>query len=210
VDHQITYGQVHIVDSALPQQMFDQLLSDAHRRIGWSYGWNTPANPSSRYWHHEIGRGNKLNAEDITHNVLRHPLPAFGFYLSWLRKNLVPQSTKVVRCYLNAHTYGTDGWPHTDTDRDDELTAVLYLVPDWQPGWAGETVVFDRNEVDIEAAVLPKANRLLVFPSDRLHAPRPLSKTYGGLRVVLVVKLAPPEGGSAFFSQRDAEQQSKE
>jgi Rps23 Pro-64 3,4-dihydroxylase Tpa1-like proline 4-hydroxylase len=100
----------------------------------------------------------------------------------------VPADTKILRFYLNAHTFGTDGWPHTDADRPNELTTILYLTQQWRPEWCGETVVFNKNG-DIEAAVMPRANRLLAFPSDRLHSPRPLSKSFEELRVVLVVKM---------------------
>jgi hypothetical protein len=62
-------------------------------------------------------------------------------------------------------------------------------------------VVFNAKG-DIKSAVLPRPNRLLSFPSDRLHAPRPLSKAFEGLRVVLVVKLGSPDGlGTSFARQ---------
>jgi hypothetical protein len=119
----------------------------------------------------------------------------FQQYLDWLTANVVPPGTRVLRFYLNAHTYGTDGWPHFDTERPGELTSVLYLVPDWDAGWAGETVIFGADGKDIEVSSLPRRNRLIVFPSDRRHGPRPLSRAYNGLRVVLVVRLAPPAPG---------------
>jgi SM-20-related protein len=196
---QIRYGSVQIFDDALPQDLYKELLL-AKRRVGWQWGWNTPSNSDSRYWHHEVGRGRKANTEDVSHFVRQHPIAAYARYMDWLRTHLVPADTKVLRFYLNGHTYGTDGWPHTDTDRGEELTGVLYLNAEWKPEWCGETVVFDGNG-DIEAAVLPRANRLLVFPSDRVHAPRPLSKAFDGLRVVLVVKMASPSGRGADFTR---------
>jgi Rps23 Pro-64 3,4-dihydroxylase Tpa1-like proline 4-hydroxylase len=90
---------------------------------------------------------------------------------------------------MNAHTFGTDGWPHTDTDRTGEQTAILYLNDEWKPEFCGETVIFNQHG-DILVSVLPKPNRILAFPANLLHAPRPLSKEYAGLRVVLVVKMA--------------------
>jgi len=197
---QIEYGKVQVFENVLPVELYKELLL-ATRLIGWQFGWNTPSNPNTRYWHHEVGRGRKENTKDISENVKKHPLQVFSLYQDWLRTHLVPPDTKVLRFYLNAHTYGTDGWPHTDTDRGEELTAVLYLNPQWRPEWCGETVVFD-SKGDISAAVLPRANRLLTFPSDRLHAPRPLSKAFEGLRVVLVVKLGPGIGGGEFFDRR--------
>jgi SM-20-related protein len=195
----IEYGPVQVFDDRLPEPLFHALLQAAGR-IGWRFGWNTPSNPHSRYWHHEVGFGDKNNTTDVSAMVRQQPLAAFVDYMDWLRNHLVAPDTRVLRFYLNAHTYGTDGWPHTDTDRGEEITTVLYLAPPWQPAWCGETVVFDANG-DIEAAVLPRPNRLLSFPSNRLHSPRPLSKAFEGLRVVLVVKLGAPDGRGASFSR---------
>lgn len=181
-------ANIEVHDNIIPEDLYQGLM-EASANIQWSFGWNTPANPSHKYWHYEIGIGDKHNTLDISHNVRNHPNPVWAQYMDWLLEHVSPQA-KVLRYYLNAHTYGTDGWQHTDTDRKGELTGVLYLTDEWKIEWVGETVIFDEHG-DIEKAVLPKRNRLLTFPSDRLHAPRPLSKEFEGLRVVLVVKLAP-------------------
>ena len=194
----IRYGNVQIFDDLLPVDLYRKLLGTLPR-IPWRFGWNTPSNPNHRYWHHEVGNGSKSNMEDVSDNVRRHPAKVFAEYQEWLLGALVPPETKVLRYYLNAHTFGTDGWPHTDTDREEELTTVLSLTSQWKPEWCAATVVFARKK-DIEAAVLPRPNRLLAFPSDRLHCPRPLSKAFEGLRVVLVVKLGAPTGKGSFFN----------
>lgn len=188
------HGEVQVLDDVVPAELYRDLL-DASARIGWRFGWNTPSNPTQLYWHHEVAGGRKSNVEDRAAEVLRHPVKAFAAYQDWLRTQFVTSEARILRFYLNAHTYGTDGWPHTDCDRPGEVTTVLYLTPTWQPGWGGETVVFNQAG-DISHAVLPRTNRLLAFPSDWLHAPRPLSRAFAGLRVVLVVKMGVPEPGS--------------
>lgn len=187
---------VNIYDDCVPDEMYVKLLR-ASQAVGWRYGWNTPSNPEARYWHHEVGYGNKQNTQSVVGRVREHPAKIFSEYQDWLLGHL-PGGSKILRFYLNAHTFGTDGWPHTDTDRKGERTAILYLNPKWQPAWGGETVIFDANG-DVAQAVLPRRNRLMVFSSDTLHAPRPLTRAYTGLRVVLVVKIGfesedkPPE-----------------
>ena len=195
----IAYGPSQVFDDCLPESLYQSLLSGAGR-LGWRFDWSTPTNPHSRYWHHEVGYGNKQNTVDVTDRVRKHPLQEFGQYIDWLRSHMVSPGTRILRFYLNAHTFGTDGWPHTDTDRGEELTTILYLTPGWQPEWCGETVVFNAQR-DIETSVLPRQNRLLSFASDRLHSPRPLAKAFGGLRVVLVVKMGSPDGLGASFSR---------
>lgn len=192
VELELLYSKPQVFDNVLPQQLYDQLV-DATRKIGWQFGWRAPGNSDARYWHHEVGFGEKANVEDVSARVREHPLKPFVEFMDWLRSNLVPPETPILRYYLNGHTYGTDGWPHTDTDRTDELTAILYLNPEWRGEWGGETVVFNEHG-DIAGSVLPRANRLMTFPSNLLHAPRPLARACGALRVVLVVKLGPPGG----------------
>jgi hypothetical protein len=182
--------EVQVLDDCLPETLYQELHLAASR-VGWRFGWNTPSNPTQMYWHHEVAGGSKNNTEDRSAEVGRHPLQAFAAYQDWLRTHLMPEGSRTLRFYLNAHTFGTDGWPHTDCDRPGEVTTVLYITPAWQPGWGGETVVFD-SKGDISHAVLPRPNRILCFPSDRLHAPRPLSRAFGGLRVVVVVKMGLP------------------
>ena len=201
VEVTIEYGKIQVFDDLVPQDIYDRLNRTA-RSVRWQFGKSTKENPHARYWHFEIAGGQKANVEDKAEVVAAHPIKAFGEFQDWLRRTLVPPDTLVLRFYMNAHTYGSDGWPHRDTDRGDELTVVLYLNREWCPEWCGETAVFDANGSDIEAAVLPRPNRLLVFPSDRLHAPRPISRAYSGLRVVLVAKIAPARGGSEFFGGR--------
>jgi SM-20-related protein len=190
VNASVTDGNIHVLDDRVPDALYEQLLV-LSENLRWRFGKTTSGNTQTRYWHHDIGTGQKTNADDIAHHVRSHRLPVFGEFLDWLL-GVVPADTRTLRFYFNAHTYGTDGWPHTDTDRMNELTTVLYLTRNWDDGWAGETVVFDRDARDVEVAALPRRNRLVVFPSDRRHGPRPLSRAYNGLRVVLVVRLAPP------------------
>jgi 2OG-Fe(II) oxygenase superfamily len=182
------YLKIKVRDDAIPPLLYQELL-DVSAELEWKFGWSTRSNPAMRYWHHEVGHGSKDNIDDISHQVDRHPSRIFSFYLSWLRAHIVPAEAKLLRFYLDAHTYGTDGWPHTDSERADDLTVVAYLNAEWKPEWGGETVVFDASH-DVVAATLPRPNRLLTFPSNLLHAPRPVSKVFSDIRVVLVVKFA--------------------
>ena len=105
----------------------------------------------------------------------------------------------LLRAYINGYTYGTDGYSHTDDSwinkihGNDKLseTVIVYLNDNWNIDWAGETVIFDDSK-EIEASVLPKYGRVLVFDSNKLHAARPLSRTCKSLRTVLVFKTIDP------------------
>jgi Rps23 Pro-64 3,4-dihydroxylase Tpa1-like proline 4-hydroxylase len=193
----LAYDTVQVFDDAVPADLYADLAQIAPN-LRWTFGWRA-AIAEARYWHHEVAGGGKHNTQDMTDNVRRYPIPVFARYVDWLRAEMAPAETSLLRLYLNAHTFGTDGSPHTDTDREREITLVLFLNRGWKPEFGGETVVFDAAG-EIEKSVMPKENRLLAFPSDRLHAPRPLSKIFGGLRMVLVAKLGIAEGERASLS----------
>lgn len=184
----IDLDEPQVIDEAIPVDLFETLL-DVCDGVGWRYGWSFDNQPNIQYWHHEVGYGLMSNREDITANLTQYPSDVFLRYDKWLRSWLVPQNSSLLRCYLNAHTFGTDGAPHTDSDRPDDLTVVAYMAREWRSEWAGETVVFDHDG-DIALSAMPKPRRLMIFPGNRIHGPRPVSALFRGLRIVLVMKYA--------------------
>jgi hypothetical protein len=93
----------------------------------------------------------------------------------------------LLRCYMNAHTYGVDGYIHTDSHRDDEWTIVTYLNETWDPNWAGETIIVDENN-EIIKSVIPKRNRAIIFPGKMKHAARGVSRMCHELRRTFMFK----------------------
>ena len=74
---------VRVYDGRVPRDIYVKLLR-VSQQVGWRYGWNTPSNPEARYWHHEIGYGNKQNTESVGEKVKEHPAPVFSDYQDWL------------------------------------------------------------------------------------------------------------------------------
>jgi hypothetical protein len=104
-------------------------------------------------------------------------------------------------CYLNGITHGLEAFAHTDSVKDGNTTVILYLCEDWNLHWGGETVFFDQEFVknnpahevfynaNIIKSILPKYNRVVLFDSHIMHAVRPISKSFKGLRKTLMFKL---------------------
>jgi len=101
----------------------------------------------------------------------------------------------LLKAYVNGYTYGTDAYLHTDDSwitkhygkNSVSETIIVYLNEEWDPDWAGETVIVN-DENEIEFSILPKKNKVLVFDSNKLHAARPVSRSCPELRTVLVLK----------------------
>lgn len=98
------------------------------------------------------------------------------------------QGMKLLRCYVNGYTYGTDGYFHTDSERADELTVITYICDTWARDWAGETVCDNGKTY---WSYLPRPNRTVIIPSNMLHAARAVSRKCPELRTTLMYKCRP-------------------
>ena len=47
--------------------------------------------------------------------------------------------------FLNGHTFGLGDGIH-DGGRVDAYTFLVYITPDWDPAWGGETIVLHRSD----------------------------------------------------------------
>jgi hypothetical protein len=98
--------------------------------------------------------------------------------------------------YCNLHTFGAEGFPHIDNE-EGGTTVINYLCYSWDIRWGGATAFYsdpcpsnrEGIESDIEAAIIPKFNRVVIFDSRKLHGVIPLSKMFGGERVTMMFKL---------------------
>jgi hypothetical protein len=157
----------------------------------FKFGWkSSKVNDPHGHWNHRIIKQKKNVITDGSH-LISEEYPCLREYIEWLKADFFGPSN-LLRFYVNAHTYGIDGYPHTDTKRDrGEQTVVLYMPPEWEPKWAGETVVLNEAADDISDSVLPRYGRLFVFPSNRFHAARSVSRACNVMRATLVCKMGP-------------------
>lgn len=58
-----------------------------------------------------------------------------------------------------------DGNYHDATGLNRRLNAILYLNPNWKPGWGGEFGLYDENGEKCLKEVAPLFNRLVIFDS---------------------------------------------
>lgn len=175
-------------DSKLPLKLLKN-LNDEIKEMPLKYGWKSDKHDPHGHWTSKVISTNKKDTRDWRFKLDKDKFPACNDYVEWLTDNVTGKNN-LLRFYLSGHTYGIDGYPHTDCKRDNqEQTFVLYMTPGWKPEWAGETVVFNKNGDEIEKSVLPRFGRILTFPSQRLHAARAVSRKCNTLRLTLVCKL---------------------
>lgn len=175
---------VQQIQNCLPSDILSSVTTYL-KNANWKYGWrsNLSANIYP-HWNFDISNTGPENGLDISHKVTG---PASAVWRH-LQSTYFPD-TVLLRCYANSHTYGVEGYPHTDSKRDQDSTVVIYLNENWKREWAGETVIFNGDT--IEHAELPKYNNALVFKGNKPHVARGVTRICPEQRITLMFKFAP-------------------
>lgn len=149
------------------------------------YGWASNKKVGYTHWNHDFAHRGADNGLDCSQELPETMRIAWE-YLQ--QQYLGPQT--LLRCYTNAHTYGIEGNPHTDSVRDCDYTIVIYMNKEWLREWGGETMVYKGNT--IVHAELPHYNNALVFRGQDWHCARSLTRICPDLRRTLMFKFAAP------------------
>lgn len=148
---------------------------------GWTYGWHSDGKLKYCHWNQKWAYAKKTRT-DVGQDL---PEPVDAVWRHLESTHLADMT--LIGAYANAHTFGVEGYPHRDSKHADDRTVVVYGNPEWEPGWGGETVFFNKAG-DVAKAVTPRWRRAAVFPSNLLHAARPVSRDCVMLRVTCVFK----------------------
>jgi hypothetical protein len=176
---------IQIKDNFLPQEIIDKIYNTLDAG-GWKYGWRSNPGMGYSHWNQKFADHELMeNGLDISDRLLNETLQSAWQYI---QENHFPNSI-LLRCYANAHTYGVEGYPHSDSNRIQDETIVVYLNKTWRKEWGGETSVFLKN--DIEKSVLPLYNRAMIFPGAAQHVSRNVTRICPELRITVMFKIAP-------------------
>jgi len=177
---------VNPIENILPVELISRIEATI-RSSQWKYGWRSNEDMGYAHWNHDFGGVKNDNTSDISGKLTGAIKDAW----TYLESNYFPGAT-LIRCYTNAHTFGVEGYPHTDSSRDRDVTLVIYMNREWKREWGGETIIYDGN--NIAYAELPKFNKGLVFPGNKWHTARGLTRICPALRITLMYKVSLPEG----------------
>jgi len=179
--------EIKSIDNFYPKEMFEQFLkmySNVPMRYGWKGGHRVDPHG---HWNHSFFTASSQNLADYTFK-LDGLLAEMCEYVK-NHEALSGEDLALVRCYINGHTYGVEGYFHQDSSREDEITTVLYMNDEWNPNWAGETVFLDtKSKTRLQRSVLPYPNRMVMFPSQIPHAARGVSRKCLVLRQTFMFK----------------------
>jgi SM-20-related protein len=185
----------------LDGRVYDDILPDEHRQAvnkflhqngsdtaGWKFGWKSSDKTDNfAFWHRHFGGYRAGDGEPYDCEQELTPFPLILALWRHLAGTLL-QGHRLIRCYANGQTYGSDGTVHTDSKLRGTYTCVYYPHQTWHPDWGGETIFFNQDKTDIAACVYPRPNRMLIFDGTIPHVARGVSRICPVLRVTLMFK----------------------
>ena len=138
-------------------------------------------------WSRNFVSAGKHNLADVAY-VLEENAGLHALHFVWHRlRDAYLRDGVLIGCYLSGYMYGGGGYAHTASRGVDEYTALVYMNDNWEPDWAGETVLLDERD-EIVKTVLPKRNRVVIVPAHFRCADRSVSKKCTVLRRTLIFK----------------------
>tara|TARA_B100000902_G_scaffold232242_1_gene220223 strand:+ start:1253 stop:1975 length:723 start_codon:yes stop_codon:yes gene_type:complete len=138
------------------------------------YNYKPASNPN---WFEEQGIGGS-----------DHPL--YKDVLTFLEAVIpMPPRDKMYSAYINLLRFGDRPGIHVDCPWyvTDQKTVLIYLNPEWQPEWGGETI-FYNHKMDATRIVTPRPGRVVMFDGRIPHTGRPPTPRYERNRYILTFK----------------------
>jgi SM-20-related protein len=183
-------GSVILVQDDLVPVELQLQLGELIRQPIWSYGWRSNKG-QDRYcfWHAHFAGGDGNSRRDCSHELESNRGASSVFALwKFLSAGLL-RGHQPLRVYANSHTYGIEGYVHTDsTDEENYFTTLYYAHPVWRKNWSGELLFFERDSEEIIKAIYPRSGRIVSFPGAIPHMAHAPSRECPELRVSIVVK----------------------
>ena len=110
----------------------------------------------------------------------------------------------LIRSMLSGNTFGQDGDIHDDWQIPGEsLTGVLYLNSRWEDNWGGETVVYNREDLNQVEISKFEASKLIVFDGSNPHIGKGPQRICGELRCIIAVQAVKKDAWQKLLDKRN-------
>ena len=182
-------GSLVVTEDFVPKEL-QQAMAVLTRQPIWQYGWRSNIRRERFcYWHCHIAGGDGDSRENCEEEFAANKRFSAAYAVFKLLQQGPLRGHEPLRVYMNAHTYGVEGYVHQDNkDTENYFSTIFYAHPVWHQNWSGETVFYNRDETDILASVFPKPGRAATFHGAIPHSARAPSRDCSELRAVLVFK----------------------
>jgi len=189
VPRRFSKDDVHVWDGLVPKPLRERIGALLQRPI-WQYGWQSN-NKLNRFCHwHAHFAGGGINSRRSCEEELEDKVELSPVRELWLLLSSGPLAGhEPLRVYANSHTYGIEGYVHTDNEDTENYFSTIYYAHElWHRNWAGETVFYASGGDEIISSVFPRPGRVVSFFGAIPHCARAPSRDCAELRMSLVVK----------------------
>ncbi|MBT0584858.1 2OG-Fe(II) oxygenase [Alteromonas oceanisediminis] len=148
---------------------------------------------NSAYKRNEVARPDTQEHKHWAVNLAEPQILALPLYQKLIAAvNQVTEAQyQAYRGYCNHAAFGDMLFTHTDClPSSNEMTALVYVAPEWDIEWGGETLFFNKND-DCAFACTPKPGRVVLFHGAIKHVGRPPNRICYKPRFTLAFKLEP-------------------
>lgn len=175
---------INVKDNVLNKSELDNICYFIEK-ANWSYGWPSNKDMPYGHWNVDFTKSTKDNPTDVSAKLP----PVITPLWKSVNQEFFGGQAKLTRCYANRHTFGTEGYIHTDTEREEDHTCVIYLDREWDPNWGGETTFYSKDLQEIVKSVIPAYGRTAVFNGNIPHCAKPVSRICPKVRTTLMFKV---------------------
>lgn len=179
-----------VIDDFLSKNDFEWFVDKYFEKPNWwQHSWNTghdKHNESMWMWHRPLENDqNHMGTEGVKVDQMVPHLRMLWDRIDEKILNITGIKHRPERMYSNLHTYGYDGYTHTD---DGNLTALYYPCRSWDVLWEGGTLFYNDDETDCIKYCSLRPNRLVLFDPRIPHRPAAITKDCRSNRVSIAVK----------------------
>ena len=175
---------ISVKDNAIDKSILDAVRYYLAKG-NWTYGWASNKNMPYGHWNLNITHTTPNNPTDVS---VKLP-PVVMELWKQVNQQFFNGEATLTRCYANKQTFGTEGYIHTDTERDEDLTCVVYIDEEWDINWGGETIFYKKDYSDAIKLVSPKYGRTAVFKGNIPHRASSVSRICPVERTTLMFKV---------------------
>lgn len=172
----------------VPENYLDELYNYANNVGSWKLQYSHPKYKKQRFLLMPLMRESLRRRED---SMLTNMVSAL--------EEKVDKKFAINRIYFNGQFFGMPGCPHIDSGSTNKYTFLLYLNPEWDLTWGGQTIFYDKS-FDEETGettthsenykvYYPQKNLSLFFPATIFHYAECPTKNCSELRITLAFKL---------------------
>lgn len=179
-----------VVDDFLPEDVAIAFSRELFDNTDWIPEWNIE-HTDGWLWHASLGNDREDQSVD-----LKNLRPLEQILWKQVKESIFARTGrehKPDRFYTNSHTYGQEGYIHTD---DGDVTFLYYPCRDWPIDWEGGTSFYNEDVTDCIKYVSYKFNRAIFFKASIPHRAMPVSRSCYNLRASVVFKTSINQGAS--------------